>query len=86
MEPRQEDYWTYVEGIEKGFDHAMNVSKRIFGALQPAIQDIGGGTVNNAIMAGIGQYERGRDEIMGHHNKVQATLSHLRRAAPELVL
>ena len=67
-------------------NHAMNVSKRIFGALHPAIQDMGGSQFSNAIMQGIGHYERGRNEIMGHHNQVQAHLSRLRRAAPELDL
>ena len=78
--------WNHAVKWAGQIDHAMDVSKRIFGALQPAIQDIGGGRVNNAIMSGIGQYEQGRNEIMGHHNKVQATLSHLRKAAPELDL
>ena len=67
-------------------DHAMNVSKRIFGALHPAIQDMGGSQFSGAIMQGIGHYERGRDQVMGHHNKVQAQLSHLRKAVPELDL
>ena len=67
-------------------DHAMGLGKRVFGALKPAIQDLGGYHVNRAIMQGIQGYEQGRNEIMGHHNKVQAQLSHLRRAAPELDL
>ena len=76
--------WNHAVKWAGQIDHAMNVSKRIFGALQPAIQDIGGHDINRAVMQGIGHYERGRDEIVGHHNKVQATLSHLRRAAPEI--
>ncbi len=64
----------------------MDVSKRIFGALQPAIQDMGGGDINRAVMGGIGRHEQGRNEIMGQHNQVQATLSRLRRAAPEIDL
>ena len=64
----------------------MGVGKRVFGALQPAIQDMGGSQLSGAVMQGIGHYERGRNEIMGQHNKVQAQLSHLRRAAPELDL
>ncbi len=67
-------------------DHAMGLGKRVFGALQPAIQDMGGSHVNRAVMQGIQGYEQGRNEILGHHNKVQAQLSHLRRAAPELDL
>ena len=67
-------------------DHAMGLGKRVFGALQPAIQDMGGSGFNRAVMQGISGYEQGRNEVMGHHNKVQAQLSHLRRAAPELDL
>ena len=67
-------------------DHAMGLGKRIVGALQPAIQDMGGSGFNRAVMQGISGYEQGRNEIMWHHNKVQAQLSHLRRAAPELDL
>ena len=65
-------------------DHAMNVSKRMFGALHPMIEDMGGGNVNRALLQGIGRYEQGRDQVIGHHNKVQAQLSHLRRAVPEI--
>ena len=67
-------------------DHAMDVSKRIFGALQPAIQDMGGGEINRAVMGGIGRCEQGRNELMGQHNQVQAHLSRLRPAAPEVDL
>ena len=64
----------------------MGLGKRVFGALQPAIQDMGGSHVNRAVMQGIQGYEQGRNEVMGHHNQVQAHLSRLRRAAPELDL
>ena len=67
-------------------DQAFNVGKRIYGALQPAIQDLGGADVNRAIMGGIGRYEQGRDEVMGYNNKVQAQLSRLRKAVPEIDL
>ena len=67
-------------------DQAFNVGKRIYGALQPAIQDLGGTDVNRAIMGGIGRYEQGRNEIMGYNNKVQAQLSRLRKAVSEIDL
>ena len=78
--------WNHAVKFAGQLDHAMGVGKRIFGALHPAIQDLGGSQFSGAIMQSLGHYERGRDEIIGHHNKVQATLSHLRRAAPELDL
>ena len=78
--------WNHAVKFAGQLDHAMGVGKRIYGALQPAIQDMGGGDINRAVMGGIGHYERGRNEIMGQHNQVQAHLSRLRRAAPELDL
>ena len=64
----------------------MGLGKRVFSALQPAIQDMGGSGVNRSIMQGISGYEQGREQVMGQHNQVQAHLSRLRRAAPELDL
>ena len=78
--------WNHAVKFAGQLDHAMGVGKRIYGALQPAIQDMGGGEINRAVMGGIGRYEQGRNEIMGQHNQVQAHLSRLRRAAPELDL
>ena len=76
--------WNHAVKFAGQLDHAMNVSKRISGALHPDIEDMGGSRFSGAVMQGIGHYERGRDEIAGHHNQVQATLSRLRRAAPEI--
>jgi hypothetical protein len=78
--------WNHAVKWAGQIDHAMGVGKRVFGALQPAIQDIGGSNINRAVMEGIERYEQGRNEILGHHNQVQAHLSRLRRAAPELDL
>jgi len=76
--------WNHAVKWAGQIDHAMGIGKRVFGALHPAIQDMGGSHISGAVMQGIGHYERGRDEIVGHHNQVQATLSRLRRAAPEI--
>ena len=78
--------WGHAVKFTGQLDHAFNVGKRIFGALQPAIQDLGGASVNRAIMGGIGRYEQGRNEVLGFNNKVEAQLSRLRRAAPEIDL
>ena len=67
-------------------DQAFNVGKRLYGALAPAIQDMGGANMNRAVMQGIGRYEQGRNEVLGYNNKVQAQLSRLRRAVPEIDL
>ena len=78
--------WNHAVKWAGQIDHAMNAGKRIYGALQPAIQDMGGSNINKAVMSGISRYDQGRSDIMGHHNQIQSHLSHLRRAAPEIDL
>ena len=78
--------WNHAVKWAGQIDHAMNIGKRVFGALHPAIQDMGGSQFSGAVMQGIGHYERGRDQVVGHHNNVQAQLSRLRRAVPEIYL
>ena len=78
--------WNHAVKFAGQVDSAMGVGKRIFSALQPAIQDAGGSGFNRAVMQGISGYEQGRHQIMGHPNQVPATLSRLKRAAPELEL
>ena len=78
--------WNHAVKWAGQIDHAFNLGKRIYGALQPALEDLGGGDMNRAVMQGIGHYERGRDQILGHHNNVQAQLSRIRRAVPEIDL
>ena len=64
----------------------MNVGKRSFGALNPMIEDMGGGNMNQRILQGICKYEQGRDNVVGRHNNVQAHLSRVRRVVPEIDL
>ena len=52
--------WNHAVKYAGQIDHAMGVGKRIFSALQPAIQDAGGGGFNRAVMQGIGGYEQGQ--------------------------
>ena len=42
-------------------DHAMGLGKKVFVALQPAIQDLGGSGFNRAVMQGISGYEQERN-------------------------
>jgi len=67
-------------------DHGVSVGKRLLGALDPLLQDVGAGNVSRAAIQGFGKYEQGREEVLGQHNKVQAHLSRLRRNVPELGL
>ena len=67
-------------------DNAMNVGRRAFGALQPALQDLGASHVSGAVMQGFKAYDQGREKTLGLNNKVQSHLTRLRKAAPELDL
>ena len=78
--------WNHAVKWAGQIDHAFNLGKRIYGALQPALEDLGGSNINRAVMSGLSRYEQGRNEVMGGYNNVQAHLSRLRRAAPELDL
>ena len=71
--------WNHAVKWAGQLDHAMNVSKRVFGALHPMIEDLGSSKVSRGFVQALGHYERGHDEV-------QAQLSRIRRAVPELDL
>ena len=72
----------FAGDIDRGF----NVAKRLYGALQPALENVGGGALNRSVMQGIGAYEQSRNEVLGGYNMVQAQMNRIRKAAPELDL
>ena len=63
-------------------DHGFSVAKRLYGALQPAIQEFQG--LNQGIMKGISAYESGRKDVMSGYNQVQAMQSRIKKAVPEI--
>ena len=78
--------WNHAVKFAGDLDHAMNVSKRVFGALHPMIEDLGGAGVNRAMMQGFGKFDQARHDVLGIHNNVEAQLLRWRRAAPEIGL
>ncbi len=78
--------WNHAVKIVGDLDSGVRFTKRLFGALHPMIEDMGGSNVSRGVVQALGHYERGRDEVIGHHNNVQAQLSRIRRAVPELDL
>ena len=78
--------WNHAVKFAGDLDYTMNVGKRLFGAIHPMIEELGGRNVNQAIMSGISRYDQGRNEVMGLHNNVHAQLSKIRRAVPEIDL
>ena len=78
--------WNHATKFAGDIDKTMGVAKRIYGALDPLLREFGGANTSRAIVQGFGAYERGREEVVGQHNRVQSHLSRLRRAVPELEL
>ena len=78
--------WNHAVKFAGQLDHAMGVGKRVYGALQPALQDMGATQVSGAVMQGFKAYDQGREKTLGLNNKVQSHLTRLRKAAPELDL
>ena len=78
--------WNHAVKFAGQLDHAMGVGKRVYGALQPALQDLGASQASGAVMRGFKAYDQGRAEAMGIHNNVATHLNRLRKAAPELDL
>ena len=78
--------WNHAVKFAGQLDHTMGVARRAYGAISPALQDLGASQVHGAVMQGFKAYDQGRGETMGLHNKIQSSLNRLRKAAPELDL
>ena len=79
--------WNHAVKFAGQLDHMVSVGRRAYGALQPALQDLGASQVHGAVMQGFKAYDKGKADTMGLHNNVQSHLNRLRsKAAPELDL
>ena len=74
--------WSNATKWAAQIDHGFSVAKRLYGAVQPAIQDFQG--LNQGIMKGISAYESGRKDVMSGYNQVQAMQSRIKKAVPEI--
>ena len=78
--------WTNAVKFAGQFDKHVGIAKRLFSALAPAIEDMGGAGVNKGVMSAFQNYDSGRAEAMQGYNNVQTQLSRVRRAVPEIDL
>ena len=71
-------------------DSGIQVAKRVYGVLAPALEQHGGGQANKHIMKAIGGYEHLRNKVMDTHetavNNVNHVVGHLKKRVPELGL
>ena len=67
----------FDEGVKLAghLDRGMGTAKRLYGALQPLISQIGGQRATKSIENVFQGYDQGRSETMGAYNQVQAQLN-----------
>jgi hypothetical protein len=78
--------WNHATKLAGSLDRGVGIAKRLFGALNPAIEDLGGSQISKGIMSAFQNYDDGRAEAMQGYNNVQTQLSRVRRAVPEIDL
>ena len=78
--------WNHAVKFAGQIDHAFAVGKRLFGALHPMIEDLGGARVNKAIMGGFQKFDQAKADTMGSYNMVESQMNRIKRAVPEIGL
>ena len=67
-------------------DGAMMVGRRLFGALQPALEQYAAPEHQKAIMSGFQKYDSTRSDVMEGYNHGEQHYNRIRRQVPELNL
>ena len=74
-------------------DHAVNVGKHTYNAIEPVIKHYAGGhsrAIHSGVMNSLSGYERLRNTVMDHHNDavhhVNQVAGNLRKSLPNLGL
>ena len=80
------DGWHGAVKLAGQFDQGMRVSRRLFGALQPALDQYAGPGHTNTVMEGFKKYDETRSDVMQGYNNVEHHYNRIRRAVPELNL
>ena len=75
---------SWATKIAASLDHGISISKRLYGALSPAIQDFAPAGTTRNIMDAFGAYDSGRNEVMEGYNNVRTQLNLVQRAVPEI--
>ena len=67
-------------------DAGMKIGRRLFGALQPALEQYAAPQHQKAIMSGFKAYDSTRSDVMEGYNHVEQHYNRIRRAVPEINL
>ena len=78
--------WNHAVKIAGDIDKGFGVAKRLYGALHPMIEDIGGKHVNKAIMGGFQKFDQAKADTMSGYNMVESLQNRIRKNIPEIAL
>ena len=78
--------WNHAVKIAGSIDKGFGVAKRLYGALHPMIEDLGGSNVNRALMQGISKFDEAKAGTMSGYNMVESQMNRIKRAVPEIGL
>ena len=71
-------------------DHGIQIAKKVYGVVAPALEQHGEGHAHKHIVKAIGGYEHLRNKVMDTHettvNNVNQVVGHLKKRVPELGL
>ena len=80
------DGWNGAVKLAGQFDQGMRMSRRLFGALQPALDQYAGPGHSKIAMEGFKKYDETRSDVMQGYSNVEHHYNRIRRAVPELNL
>ena len=80
------DGWHGAVKLAGQFDQGMRVTRRLFGALRPAIDQVAGGAGSTHMMNAFKAYDSTKSDIMSGYNQVEQMRNRIRRQVPEMEL
>jgi hypothetical protein len=80
------DGWHGAVKLAGQFDQGMRVSRRLFGALQPALDQFAGGAGSTHMMNAFKAYDSTKSDVMQGYNNVEMMRNRIKRQVPELNL
>ena len=78
--------WNHAVKFAGDIDRGFNVAKRLYGALHPMIEDLGGSRANKAIMGGFQKFDQAKADTMSGYNMVESLQNRIRKTVPEIGL
>ena len=80
------DGWHGAVKLAGQFDQGMRVTRRLFGALQPALDQVAGGAGSTHMMNAFKAYDSTKSDIMSGYNQVEQMRNRIKRQVPEMEL